>query len=138
MTARYPEVVMPHWLSPQQLFTVKLAVAVVLIWALVIYKVFLISATATGDERPARIAPSLAARRRPAGSLRLSRERPLAARSAICELTPRLSGRDHRLDVGSGLGDGVAAVVLAREQSVDPGLPPGSGRIGEGQRHPRR
>jgi hypothetical protein len=32
---------MPHWLSPQQLFTVTLAVAVVLIWALIIYKVFL-------------------------------------------------------------------------------------------------
>ena len=41
MTARYPEVVMPQWLSPQQLFTVTLAVAVVLIWALIIYKVFL-------------------------------------------------------------------------------------------------
>jgi hypothetical protein len=39
--AHYREVVMPHWLSPQQLFTVALAVAVVLIWALVIYKVFL-------------------------------------------------------------------------------------------------
>jgi hypothetical protein len=40
MTARYNEVVMPHWLSLQQLFTVALAVAVVLIWAMVIYKVF--------------------------------------------------------------------------------------------------
>jgi hypothetical protein len=29
------EVVMPHWLSPQQIFTVALAVTVVLIWALV-------------------------------------------------------------------------------------------------------
>jgi hypothetical protein len=41
MTARYHEVVMPHWLSPQKLFTVTLPVAVVLIWALVIYNVFL-------------------------------------------------------------------------------------------------
>ena len=32
---------MPQWFSPQQLFTVALAVAVVLIWAVVIYKVFL-------------------------------------------------------------------------------------------------
>jgi hypothetical protein len=32
---------MPHWLSRQQMFTVALAAAVVLIWALVIYKVFL-------------------------------------------------------------------------------------------------
>jgi hypothetical protein len=32
---------MRHWLSPQKLFTVTLAVAVVLIWALVIYKVSL-------------------------------------------------------------------------------------------------
>ena len=35
------EVVMSHWLSRQQMFTVALAAAVVLIWALVIYKVFL-------------------------------------------------------------------------------------------------
>jgi hypothetical protein len=30
-----------HWFSTQQLFTVALAVAVVVIWVLVIYKVFL-------------------------------------------------------------------------------------------------
>jgi hypothetical protein len=45
---------MPHWLSPQQLFTVALAVAVVLIWALVIYKCSSIRATETGVVQPAK------------------------------------------------------------------------------------
>jgi hypothetical protein len=41
MTARYNEVAMPHSLSLQRFFTVALAVAVVLIWGMVNYKVFL-------------------------------------------------------------------------------------------------